>query len=185
MKYTDEILAKKYAVAYINIFGSCITEKEYQALSGTEEMLLSYTQALFLMQVPMIKRSIKIKALHHLITTCAVGASFDTLLHLLFDQQRITLLPAVVRYIVKEYQIRTNRITCTLKSSHVLTEEQQDIVKSFFDGLVAKTVAYTYHVDSRLIAGIRLQSDTWLWEYSVNKQLRESKRQFAKGISWK
>jgi F0F1-type ATP synthase delta subunit len=32
------------------------------------------------------------------------------------------------------------------------------------------------HVDPSLIAGVRLQSDYFLWEHSIAKQLRDLKR---------
>ena len=40
----------------------------------------------------------------------------------------------------------------------------------------AATNLYAYSIDTDLIAGVRIQSDTLLWEYSIDKQLRKLAR---------
>lgn len=61
----------------------------------------------------------------------------------------------------------------TVASSCELLDEQRKSIESFIARHVSGKKSYTYTVDPSLIAGVRIYSDTILWEVSIEKQLRD------------
>ena len=62
-----------------------------------------------------------------------------------------------------------------ISSSHDITQQDLDAIERFLVNQTGLSIIYTYAIDKKLIAGIRLQSNTLLWECSINKQLTQIK----------
>ena len=57
-------------------------------------------------------------------------------------------------------------------------------MKIFFQKLVGSAIRVEYRIDPKLIVGLRVQSNTGLWERSIKKELLEISTQIAqKGMS--
>ncbi len=101
---------------------------------------------------------------------------FITLTRTLIEHKRIWLAAAVFRRLFALYKERTGLHQFVVRSSHELTDELRIEVERFLARAAGQGSIYTYTVDNRLIAGIRMQSDTLLWENSVRKQLNTVRR---------
>jgi F0F1-type ATP synthase delta subunit len=60
-----------------------------------------------------------------------------------------------------------------IKSAVALSQQEKDQIEKFLARKTGQDNIYTYHVDTRLIAGVRLRSQTLLWEHSIAQQLRQ------------
>ena len=99
-------------------------------------------------------------------------ADFDAVLQLLRDHQRLPLFFEIVEQITLLYRKHHTYELCTVRSSHALTEQQKNFLIEQLEKRVGKKLQYQSEVDSRLIAGIRVQGESFVWEHSIAQQLR-------------
>ncbi|MGB8366998.1 MAG: F0F1 ATP synthase subunit delta, partial [Candidatus Babeliales bacterium] len=96
------------------------------------------------------------------------------LLELLLNDNRAFLICDVLYYVCLLYRQYKNITKFAMISSHLLSEEDKKIIKHFLMQMTEQDIMYTTKIDKKLIAGIRLQSDTLLWEYSIRQRLAEA-----------
>lgn len=167
------ILARRYAQAFIDDFHKQLNLAECEKLQDFAAELARAHSALAL--VGYMEGSLQEKTdllyeqfkKHGLILD-----AYKKLIHLLFLQKRITLLANVLRAIVMLFKESDAITSFTISSSHALTHEQEQSIIQFLQRLTHTTVEHITKIDSQLIAGIRLQSSSLLWEDSVQDQLR-------------
>lgn len=90
----------------------------------------------------------------------------------LLDQNNEALLPAIFFAIYQTYIAQQSTELFTIESSHQLTDEQKKLIEKFLSKKIGKKIRATAVINPALIAGLRLQSATRVWEYSVRKQLQ-------------
>ncbi len=166
-------IAYKYAQAFLNVYGDQITKEEIWRMNKAAQFLRKHRRALFLLKVPIIDRAIKEEGLYGLCERFALGSASNKLINMLLDYRRSFMLAAVLEAVVYYYKKRNNIVTITIASSCVLTDEQCVEIERFVDRHVPAQKQYCYIIEPSLIAGLRIQSDTTLLEFSVNKQLRD------------
>lgn len=166
-------IIRKYAVAYLHVFGDDFTQADMVQCRRAAEFLKAHRRALFLLKVPLISLEIKKEGLKDFVKKFELPHSMMALVNLLLEHKRAFLLANILLAIIDIYK-ETNHIhLVTVSSSIALDAQQQKAIEQFLGAQVSGTLLYSYDVDKKLIAGIRLQSDTVLWERSINKRLRE------------
>lgn len=166
-------LAYKYANAFLNVYSDRLNDGDIKSINNILQFLPKHPRLLFLLQVPLIKKAIKEKWLVSFCEQFNVGAPFKNLITLLLSHRRVFLLPAILNAIVNSYQKRHHIENIVIKSSIPLPVSYRHDIESFIKHYINGVHYYHYEVDPTLIAGIRIQSDTILWEYSMNKRLRD------------
>ncbi|TET33957.1 ATP synthase F1 subunit delta [Candidatus Dependentiae bacterium] len=166
-------IARKYARAFFAVFGDVVTDKLAQNIDQAVQFLSTHRRALFLFKVPVIDRSVKVRGLEEFCDRFALGKSIQKLLVLLLDERRSSKFVLVLRAISALYRKKNNMVAITVASSYTLTDEQRATIEAFMAQRIAGKKSYTYTIDPALIAGVRVYSDTFLWELSVAKQLRD------------
>ncbi len=166
-------LAHKYASAFLKVYNEQLIFDDIERINAAADFLDKHRRALFLLKVPFIKRAIKEKELYELWDRFALVKPVKKLIALLLDHKRSYLLAAVFKAIVYRYQKLHTIHTIKVTSSIELSEKYRGDIEAFVDQQLSGTKLYRYEVDQKLIAGIRLQSDTILWEFSIDKSLRE------------
>lgn len=169
-------VAKKYATAFLNVFGDQILLQDYHALLFTVDFLKKHYTALTLLSVPTISRAQKIYCIEKLFAHTQAPSLLLRVAKLLVEHQRIELLPLVCECIVQLYEKRNHIMPVTLTSFPALEAEQVKKIVNFLAEKTGQYITYTAHVDKKLIAGVRMQSGSFLWEYSIAQQLRVLKR---------
>ncbi len=166
-------LSYKYAEAFLNVYNDRLKFEDIEHINKAIQFLQEHPRALFLLQVPVIKQQLREKGLASLCKRFEFIAPIQELVMLLLNHKRIYLLPSVLKAIVDCYQKRHTIEKIVIKSSIPLPQKYRQTVEQFIDRHIAGTKQYRYEIDPTLIAGIRIQSDTVLWEYSMNKRLRD------------
>jgi F0F1-type ATP synthase delta subunit len=165
---TDYILAKKYATAYSNLTGDI---DDRQACAQLRAFLKEFPLAAFVCAVPSLPLAVKWDALHAVLGQVQASQALIDLVHLIIKSGRGSLLKLVFEQIQALYNERHGIMTCTITSSHQLDKKSLAIIQSFLARQTGWDIIYDYAVDPTLIAGIRAQSATMMWEYSIRKQL--------------
>lgn len=167
------LVARKYAQAFMAVAGDTFNEHEFRCSRELKRFLRKNRALLFHFGVPLVTKDIVEQALDLLyrdFKTCA--ALFKQLTRLLIKHHRIVILPDVLHHLGDLYKEQSNSMFFYVISSHDLDQHQIRACEEYVAGATGKKIVSEYFVDKELIAGIRLQSDTFLWEHSVRKQLQ-------------
>lgn len=167
-----EAVSNKYARAFLNVFFDQLTEKDIAAIEQTYRFLNKDKQIIFFLRLPVIEHAVKLHALQVIAQQENVPASIMTLMKLLLKNKLLGLLPAVLAAIIRQYREQAGIMSFVMTSSPELTTQEIHALVEFLARLTGRSIIYDYKVDTRLIAGIRLQSTTLLWEQSIRKQLQ-------------
>ncbi len=180
MNIALQLLAEKYARAFFNIFGNKITRDDFYNLLILQKFLRDNKRALFFLELPSITDSIKVKKMIDISDMVHLGARFNPLIKLLVQDGRAGLWRDVVTQLIDVYKQRHNILFFSITSSHALDEGELELLKAFLVSKTGSDIIYDYNVDKSLIAGIRLQSETMIWEYSIRKQLNDVRLQLIR-----
>jgi F-type H+-transporting ATPase subunit delta len=169
-------IAKKYAQAFLNVFEQTISPADFDQLCLLGQFLNAHKRALFFLGLPHIPLDEKVRTVTAMINRYKLPVSLSKLFTLLIEDGRSLLMGEVMNQVCEEYRIRNNIQTFAITSSHTLKQEELADIKSLLEHATKTKVVYSYKLDKKLVAGLRLQSATSLWEYSIEKQLRNFAR---------
>ena len=170
-------VAKKYAQAYLNICGQQHTFQDYCSMWRAAQFLSEHHSLLFYLSLSMVDEVDKKRFIDLLFEKFHLFPSLKELFYLLLKNKHIHLAADVLRDIYALYKIQHNIVDLHVTSSGDLTEEQLEEITYFFTQFSGQRAQIRHHVNPLLIAGIRLQTDTHLWEYSIAQQLRKLKQE--------
>ena len=171
-------VARKYAQAYLNIFGDQHSFQDFCSLWRASQFLSEHHSLLFYLSLPMIQEVDKKRFIDLFFEKFHLFDSLKQLFYLLLKNKHIFLAIDVLQDIYSLYKIQHKISELKISSSSDLSEEKIEEIKKFFihvSGL--DHVVVHCSINQSLIAGIRLQSETYLWEYSIARQLNKIKQE--------
>ncbi len=174
-------LARTYAQAFLNVFPDAISLSNYKSLVDLEGVLGERRYSMVFFSLPHVSMERKMKALEELTTAFGVHEAFKKLFKLLVEHNRAWLAHEITRQLCFVYRQRNNIAHFRVESPHELSSETMKTITAFLVRATQATVITEPRRTENLIAGIRLESDTLAWEYSVAKHLRNLRRTFNAG----
>ena len=180
MNRARQLVAQRYARAFFNIFGKKITRDDFYNILILQKFSQENKRALFFLELVTINDTVKLKKLMDICDMVHLGSRFNPLLKLLVTDGRAFLFVDVMTQLSRIYKQSHNIFSFSITSSHPLDEKELALVKTFLVNKTGGDIIYKYNVDKSLIAGIRLQSETMIWEYSIRKQLNNVRLQFIR-----
>jgi ATP synthase F1 delta subunit len=168
-------IARRYAKAFLDLYRDKLHVDDLEKLSTLEQFLMTNKPVLSLLNALQKDSRSQTLALEQLLTRFEVTFLIPVA-RLLLKARRMFLLPELLKQLCRLYQKWHKIMFFTVTCSRQLASEELAIIRAFLTRLTGLTVICTTSVDKNLIAGIRLQSDTLLWEYSLAKQMRLLKR---------
>lgn len=172
MNKTSVILVRKYARAFIGVFGNQLTVKNLESCLTAQQNLARIKQLDFFLKMPFISDQIKKDALASQVKTSGLPASFIALLDLLVEHKRTFLLGPILGMIRSMGMQLTNTACFTIASSDELTQQQYADLESFLHDRTGCTILTKKIIDPTLLAGIAMKSDTFAWEHSLKQYIR-------------
>lgn len=166
-------IARKYAHAFFAVYGDKVTDQLIDNIDEAAQFLATHHRAIFLFKVPLIDRSVKIKGIQELCKRFSLGEPIEALLIILLDAHRSSKFVLVLRALTRWYRKKYDIVFFAVSSSIPLSGEQRRTIEEGMNHKVSGNARYEYVVDPFLIAGVRICSDTLLWEFSIAKQLRD------------
>jgi len=164
--------AKKYAKAFLNVFADSISAEDFEHICSFAQFLAAHRRSLFFFGLPHIAFDEKVEIIDWLVKQFKLPKELKKLLVLLVKNGKTQLMHEVIEQVCEQYQSLNHIEPFIISSSHELTQAQLDEIKMLLERATKNKVLYSFHVDKDLIAGLRAQSNTKLWEYSIAKQLR-------------
>ncbi len=165
-------LARRYAKAFNNVFATDLTLSDVENIAQAAEYLALRRRTRFFLRLPVIDFPVKKQVLDLMCKRFSLPLAVEKIIDLLLIHKRSYLLHYVFSYLVELYYAHHAIETFTITSSHQLPQASIDVIKNFLVRKTGSTVIYTNKIDQKLIAGIRLESKSFLWEYSIRKHLR-------------
>jgi F-type H+-transporting ATPase subunit delta len=170
-------LVRKYAQAYLNIFEEHHSFEDFASMWRASQFLSEHHSLLFYLSLPMIQPSDKYRFIDLFVQKFHLFDSLKRLFYLLLQNKHIFLATDVLQTIYHLYKQRHNIADLQVISSSDLSDEKLEEIQQFFMHLSGQQVKVHHQVRPQLIAGIRLQTQTFLWEYSIAQQLRKLKQE--------
>lgn len=176
MNIRNAELAKRYAMAFLNLYIDKFDEKSLFELKQIIEFLENNSNIVSFFSLPNISLRDKAKEVDILFSKFNLPNQLNQLAILLVKHGRASLLVKVLNKIILIYQQRMGNILFEITSAVPLMNNDLMLVRKFLEEKTGKKVIESYKVDKNLIAGIRAQSDNLLWERSISRQFQNVNR---------
>lgn len=171
----ESYVAKKYAQAYMNVQGNLLTLPDYEAIKKASNGLLKNKRLIFFWRLSSIEPVIKALSIEQVSKKYNLPASIKKLCHFLLEHNRLFLIPLVLEKIGYLYEQLHNIEVFNIMSAQQLNEKELATLHHFLSQHLAKNVLYTQVVEPKLIAGIRMQSNNFLWQHSIATNIRRAR----------
>jgi len=182
VEVSSRIVAKKYAVAFLNQYFNELSTDYIKRLSTLGRFLKKNRYFYIYLLVPSVPVLEKQKALSRIAQAFDLEKSTKKLMFVLLDHGRIEILDNVLHQIIFYYRRRKNIQLYRITISHPITKKEECKVIDFIKHIAPTAVVADFVVDQSLISGFRVQSNTFLWERSISKQLRDVRRSIFKRV---
>ncbi|HVX00005.1 MAG TPA: F0F1 ATP synthase subunit delta [Candidatus Babeliaceae bacterium] len=178
MSVTHPSLAKKYARAFMAIYGDSLTQAIIDQIKALTSYLKHHREAFFYLKLSSINDHVKEEVLQRLYNRFELSPLLNKLTHLLATHRRFFLLPIILEDIVKLYNKAHDIAEYRVSSVVPLSELQKNQIDAFIRQQTGTVPLISYNLNPKLLAGIRIQGDFVAWEQSLQKQLRAIERAF-------
>jgi F-type H+-transporting ATPase subunit delta len=165
------LLARKYASAYLNYYGTQWSLDVYKQVAKLADFLQENPVVVEYLTMASTSPEMMKNLFEQLITRFNLPSNLIKLFNLIWRHKRQPLLSQVTAALCYEYRKMYGIEVWTVSSSHFLTDGQIESIKQDLARRTGKTIEIKTKQDKQLIAGIRLQSDTLAFEHSISKQL--------------
>lgn len=165
-------IAKKYATAYLNIHENELTESDVKAIFAACTFFKAHHNFMHLLCVISFDKEKMVQVCKKMVHDLGLPTSLNRLMLLLVNHKHICYLKEVLQDIYCLYKLRKNVLELEIKTASHLDAYAAQAFETFFAQKSGKKIESKVSVDRSLIAGVRLQSDFFLWEYSIASRLR-------------
>ncbi len=172
MNDVQNILAKKYAKAFVNLFSNHINDDIAERIRVLASYLYEHRRALMYVQITKLDGDATRKKFDTLFTSLGVDHIFVSLIDMLLVDRRIFLLPRIMNFIYLFYLEKHSIMDFTIESPIDLEDTELMVIKNFLEEQTGKHIRCRLIRNANLIAGIRVYSDTLYFEHSIRKYLR-------------
>jgi ATP synthase F1 delta subunit len=168
----ERILGARYAAALLAINQEPFSEEACDALREAIDYYTTTPMVLVYLQTPLLSAAQKREALESIRKRFKLPSIIEKIDLLLLEHARIFLLPVVYAALIYQSNVLAGRVTCTITSAGPLLPAQQQACKEFVQAASGKKPLIEWVENSALIAGMRIQTEDWLWEDSLDARLR-------------
>ncbi len=172
MQTDEDIIAKKYAKAFYNLYVKDLSLDEVEKYNELEQFLQEQKDFYISLRIPSIPLSTKKMVLKKVCEEFELPKGTVALMNLLLDHRRIEILHRVLRQIRYCYKNEKNIQSFKIATSRDITGAQQEKILDYARSISNAQVIPEFEVDPELIIGIRIESITFLWERSIKALLR-------------
>ncbi len=172
-------LSRRYAKAYLNTYGNAFDLATSNRAEQAALFLKNTPEAQLVLKLSSVQIEFLQKALQAVFTYYQLPESLNALVILLIEHNRLALCAKILEQISNIYREREGISTYQIISPMALDRNALENILAFLKKHSGSAIIYNEIIDPSLIAGIRLQSDTLLWEYSIKQQLNQLQHTFT------
>lgn len=165
-------VAQKYAKAFFNLYGDAFDRESAEKVFKLSRYLRDNRSIFAYFNIPSISREKKKSVLVSICEKIGVPKEVTFLIDPLFHQRRIELFSVILCLFVLQFRKHHNILKCTIFTSREISDKEKNTIKEAFGSLTKAQLIAEFSVDKSLIEGIRIQSNTMLWESSIAQKLK-------------
>jgi len=169
--YTQSSVSKKYAKAFLNTYQDSLTFDQIQKFKKVIVFCRHHHNFLSIINQLVDRQKGFEQLLDEMHEHFDLPESIKKLMQMLINHKRVSIFAQVLQDIYCLYMLKNNIVELTVKTAMPLESEQEDIFTKFFEKLSKKRILSNIEIDESLIAGVRLESDLFLWEHSIKSQI--------------
>ncbi len=173
-------IAKKYATALFEITEDNKAEVVMQNLIFIDETLRTNEQLFSFFNNPIITRDDK-KDVAQKIFAIHIEKDVLDLLFVLIDNARIDAFNEIVNQYSSQFNIKENIVKPNIISAVELTEEQKQKVIAKLQNKLNKQIIPNYIIDENIIAGMIIEIDDKVIDFSLKEKFEQVQKQLVKG----
>lgn len=173
-------IAKKYATALFEITEGNKAEVVMQNLIFIDETLRTNEQLFSFFNNPIITRDDK-KDVAQKIFAIHIEKDVLDLLFVLIDNARIDAFNEIVNQYSSQFNIKENIVEPNIISAVELTEEQKQKVIAKLQNKLNKQIIPNYIIDENIIAGMIIEIDDKVIDFSLKEKFEQVQKQLVKG----
>ena len=158
MIYTQSASSKKYAKAFFNVYKDQITFDQIQSFKLVLLFCRNHNDFLSIIGQLVGRQEGFENLLDEMHSHFELPESVKKLIQVLIKHKKISLFAQILQEV-------------TIRAAANLTEEGQQKLERFFKKLSKKTIIPNFKIDESLIAGVRMESELFLWEHSIKSQI--------------
>lgn len=177
MIITHEVLGSRYAKAFHNINKSAISLPMIEQLRTLAVFFSHHKKLTVTLGFTNFSKLQAATFIEHMREQVTIDALLTPLLLQLTISHRLALLNRIAYHLEALYNTEHNRSQFTAYTSHALQESQKSTIIAFIQSKTdADEVVVTFEERQELISGIRIASETMMWERSIQKTLLQIKQ---------
>ena len=167
----DVRVSRKYAQAFLNVFDARLAPEVFGHIQSFKAVLADHKDALFFLSLPHISDERKLDVIRSVVSLPLAQEMLVSLVRLLIAHKRSEYIVSILGLVCQLYREQHKIMVFTISSAHELEQAQLTALQAFLADKTSHAIEYNVKINKKLIAGIRMQSSTYLWEYSIRKQL--------------
>jgi ATP synthase F1 delta subunit len=172
MLITFEMVAKKYAQAFVHVYGKELAVETFDQIRVFEDFLATQRGILLALTLAALSTQVRDQLVQKIVQQFQLPHHVQRLIAVLIQHKRLVLLRSVLKNIRKMYAVEQGIMDVSIGSSHPLEAAQRQHLCAFAQAMSgAKKIKASFVLMPEMISGIRIKSDTYLWEQSIRKLL--------------
>jgi F0F1-type ATP synthase delta subunit len=165
-------VAKKYAHAFLNVSAKKVVYEDVKHIESIGYYLETHALLSLYFKLSVSDETHK-EAVMTRLKLFGFPEYMYALIELLIKSQRLFLLSEICRWIGVYFRQQQHISEFLVTSPRELSLEHKEKIDQFLATYTHGTVETVYALDQALIAGLRMQSKTHVWEKSIAQQLRD------------
>ncbi len=172
MKYSQSPIARQYAKAFMAQYGNKLELSNIQAIKLVIRFFRQHHHFVSLVNLLLEPNDCNNVVVNELFEHFLLPQDLKKLINVLVVHKRLILFSQVLQDICCLYFHVNNILEMTIFTATPLENDELKKFEFFFTKLSGKTIISDVVHEPSLIAGVRMQSDLFLWEYSIAARLR-------------
>lgn len=172
MKYSQSLVAKQYAKAYYLEFGDQLKFEDIERIKSVIVFFRKHHNFMSLVSLLLDPDKSSNVVLDELFEQFMIPQTLKKLISVLILHKRLVFFSQVLQDICCLYFLKNNILEVTISTAAPLEQHELEQFENFFIKHSGKSIKSNVVIDESLIAGVRMQSDLFLWQYSVAARLQ-------------
>jgi len=173
MRQSQSLIAKKFAKAYLLEFGDQLSVKDIDNIKLAILFFRKNHNFISLVSVVVTTYKKNQILINEIISHFSLHETLKKLVTVLVRHKSLVYFSQVLQDVCCMYQSKKGILEVDIYSATELTNDEKIKLEIFFANLSGKEIIGRVIIDESLIAGVRMQSELFMWEYSIAARLRK------------
>ena len=165
-------LARKYARAFLRLFDEFSKEELFSTIDALAAIYEKHPLAFHTLELSSARIEDKCDGLHKITESLNLQKPMTRLLDTMLRQKNLNLIPFLLPSLKEEYKKIHQHHDVVVTSAQELSTNHKRQLEGYLSKTLSGVLSFIYREDETLIAGIKVQTPTHYWEYSIARTIR-------------